>query len=147
MIKKISATAAVIVLAATALTGCSSKLSAADTCAYINDQAKEQGLAEQIKSSQASVMTGDFAKLAEPMGSLVSILSDAADKTDDDKLAEALNATADQSQKMVDLLKEKDMNIMSLSEKMNELTDAEGMEEYGDYLENTCPDMDALDSL
>ena len=146
MLKKISSTLAVTVLAATALTGCSAKLSVADTCSYINDQIKERDIAAQIQQAQEDSSSAGLSASAKPIKALGELMADAAKKTEDDKLAEALNATAEQHSKTAEILSEKDVNVMTLSDKLNQAVDMDAMDEYGEYLDQTCPDVDALDN-
>jgi len=146
MIKKISAAAAIVLLSATALTGCSSKLSAADTCTYINDEAKKADLQTKLTEATQSIATGNFEKMAEPMGEFTKILNDAAGKTEDTKLADALKATATQTDEMMKVVSDKNLDIMAMGEKINELEKSGNLEEQTKYLSETCPNMDALDS-
>ena len=145
MFKKIAATAAVLTLAATVMTGCgSSKMSTEETCTYINDQAKEKGLKEKMEAAGTKMVSGDTEGFKSTVGEFTSLMQEAASKTEDDKLADALNASVEQTNKMVDLMADESLSLEEKSTKVQELDTAETKDKTA-YLDTACPNMDALD--
>lgn len=144
MFKKLASSTAVLILAATVVTGCgSSKMSTEETCNYINDQAKEKGLKEKIQTASTNVVTGDTEGLETVFDEFSSLLKDAAGKTEDSKLADALNAAVEQTDTMVDVMADDSLSLEEKTTKVQEIDTAETTE-LTDYLDTACPNMDAL---
>lgn len=143
MFKKIAATAAIAFLSATVLTGCSGKMSADETCTYINEQVKEKELDKKLDEAGAQLMSGDTEGYAATAKELEAVMADAAGKTEDEKFAQALDAVASQSKEMVAIIEESDGDLMKMSEKAQAM-DTEKAEEATSYLDEVCPNVGGL---
>jgi len=142
LFKKIATSAAVLALTATVMTGCgSSKMSTEETCTYINDQAKEKGLKEKMQAAGTKMLSGDTEGLKSSVGEFTSLMEHAAAKTEDSKLTDALNASVEQTNKMVDLMSDDSLDLQEKSTKIQELDTAETKEKTA-YLDTACPDID-----
>lgn len=144
MLKKISASAAVLAIAGTVLTGCSGKLSTEETCNYINDQAQEQNLKQKMTDAGSAIATGDATKFRDATAELASVMKDAAGKTSDEKLADALTRSADLSNKMAEAMGDDSLDLVAMAAKMQEFQTPE-FTEASTYLTTACPSMPALD--
>lgn len=135
MIKKFTTAAAVALLAATALTGCGSgKLSTEDTCALISERFGEIQLDQRTEDSSPTPMDGDLTENISIMTDRALVLAEAAEKTKDENLKQALNAAAGNDTKMAQILANKELSAEEKSEHLMELQTPrllEAQETYG----------------
>lgn len=135
MIKKFSTAAAVTLLTATALSGCGSgKLSAEDTCALIISRFGEIQLNQRIENSSPTPLDEDLTEDISIMSDRALVLSEAAEKTKDEDLKQALIAVGDNDSKTAQLLANKDLSAEEKSEHLMELQTPrllEAQETYG----------------
>lgn len=145
MLKKFAASAAALTLASLMLTGCDAgKMSAEDTCSFINDQVAQRDLLKKADDSSAKLMAGDTSAYVKVLHEFGAILGEAAENTKDNKLATSLNAAAGQNEEMASLMAEADdSNMMEISQKVAELDTAEAAEAT-EYLNTACPGMDSF---
>ncbi|MGQ3384124.1 hypothetical protein [Glutamicibacter sp. TV12E] len=145
MLKKVAASAAVLTLAATAITGCSSgKLKTEETCSYINDQVAEKDLLHKADDLSEQLIAGETKDYAKIMDEFDAILVDAASKTKDKKLVDALTAASQQSQEISKLMAQGTKeNVTEISEKISAL-DTDDAAEATAYLDEACPDMESF---
>lgn len=143
MFKKIAASAAVLAIAVTALTGCSSKLSTEETCTYINDQAAEKNLKQTMAEASASLMGGDTDGFKKVMDEFSGVLNDASSKTSDKQLSEALKSVTKQNDEIAKVMAEAGSDLTAQMDKINALS-SEEYEKAGEYLDKACPSMSAL---
>lgn len=143
MHKKIGVSAAVIALGLSMLTGCSSgKLSTEETCTLLTEKAKELDLANKTESALQDILAGDDESFTAAMNEVTAYLQEAADKTKDQKLAEALQVSIKQNNQMVDLLSDKDLSLADKISKTQTNT-AEDTEKMA-YVSTACPELDEL---
>ncbi|KSU67198.1 hypothetical protein AS038_05400 [Arthrobacter sp. NIO-1057] len=143
MHKKIVVSAAVIALGLSMLTGCSSgKLSTEETCTLLTEKAKELDLANKTESAVQDILAGDDESFTAAINEVTAFLQEAADKTKDQKLAEALQVSIKQNNQMVDLLSDKDLSLADKISKTqsNTVEDTEKMA----YVSTACPELDEL---
>ena len=135
MIKKFSTAAAVTLLTATALSGCGSgKLSAEDTCALIISRFGEIQLNQRIENSSPTPLDEDLTEDISIMSERALVLSEAAEKTKDEDLKQALIAVGGNDSKTAQLLTNKDLSAEEKSEHLMELQTPrllEAQETYG----------------
>ena len=135
MIKKFSTAAAVTLLTATALSGCGSgKLSAEDTCALIISRFGEIQLNQRIENSSPTPLDEDLTEDISIMSDRALVLSEAAEKTKDEDLKQALIAVGGNDSKTAQLLTNKDLSAEEKSEHLMELQTPrllEAQETYG----------------
>lgn len=135
MIKKFSTAAAVTLLTATALSGCGSgKLSAEDTCALIISRFGEIQLNQRIENSSPTPLDEDLTDDISIMSDRALVLSEAAEKTKDEDLKQALIAVGGNDSKTAQLLANKDLSAEEKSEHLMELQTPrllEAQETYG----------------
>ncbi|MGP4990039.1 hypothetical protein ACTXIX_06040 [Glutamicibacter ardleyensis] len=135
MIKKFSTAAAVTLLTATALSGCGSgKLSAEDTCALIISRFGEIQLNQRIENSSPTPLDEDLTEDISIMSDRALVLSEAAEKTKDEDLKQALIAVGGNDSKTAQLLANKDLSAEEKSEHLMELQTPrllEAQETYG----------------
>ena len=144
MLKKIAACAAVLAVSITALTGCSGKLSTEETCTYLNDKAAEQNLNQKMKEASTALISGDTAKFKDTTTEAASLLQDVADRTSDDKLADALKLSADMTHKMAEAMAADGHSLMDMADKLEEF-DTPELTAAEEYMHTACPSMPALD--
>ncbi|WP_141686254.1 hypothetical protein [Arthrobacter sp. NIO-1057] len=135
--------AAVIALGLSMLTGCSSgKLSTEETCTLLTEKAKELDLANKTESAVQDILAGDDESFTAAINEVTAFLQEAADKTKDQKLAEALQVSIKQNNQMVDLLSDKDLSLADKISKTqsNTVEDTEKMA----YVSTACPELDEL---
>ncbi|WP_347037617.1 hypothetical protein AAHB37_12735 [Glutamicibacter halophytocola] len=138
MLKKIGVTTAVIALGLSALTGCSSgKLSTEETCTLLTDKAKELSLAETTDSAVQDMLDGDGDSFKAKMAEVTAFLREASDKTEDEKLAEALQVSIDQNNQMIELMTDNDLTLMEKSSRVQGLSTAEDSKTM-DYVSTAC---------
>lgn len=144
MLKKIGSTAAVIALGLSALTGCSSgKLTTEETCGWLLDQAKEQALAEKTEAAMQDMLSGDEEGFKSAMEEINAYMQVAADKTDDEKLAEALQVSADQNKQMIEVMVDEDLTLMEKSSKVQAMGTTAESEKMA-YVDTACPNLQEL---
>ncbi|MGO2618457.1 MAG: hypothetical protein ACTH82_00040 [Glutamicibacter ardleyensis] len=135
MIKKFTTAAAVTLLTATALSGCGSgKLSAEDTCALIISRFGEIQLNQRIENSSPTPLDEDLTEDISIMSDRALVLSEAAEKTKDEDLKQALIAVGGNDSKTAQLLANKDLSAEEKSEHLMELQTPrllEAQETYG----------------
>ncbi|MGP5256577.1 hypothetical protein ACX5K5_11375 [Glutamicibacter bergerei] len=135
MIKKFSTAAAVTLLTATALSGCGSgKLSAEETCALIISRFGEIQLNQRIENSSPTPLDEDLTEDISIMSDRALVLSEAAEKTKDEDLKQALIAVGGNDSKTAQLLANKDLSAEEKSEHLMELQTPrllEAQETYG----------------
>lgn len=142
MIKKVSATLALLALSATIVTGCSSdKLKTEATCDYINEQVIEKQLLERSDQMSEDIIDGNTKAYAGIIDEFSSILSDAAEKTNDKKLAKSLLAAADQNTQIAAVMATgTSANVFEIDQKLTALEDQNASEDT-DLLSEKCPYM------
>lgn len=134
MIKKFSIAATVALLATTALTGCGSgKLSAEDTCALINSRFGEIQLDQRIENSSLTRLDGDLSEDISIMNDRALVYAEAAEKTKDENLKQALTAVGGHDIKMAQLLANKDLSAEEKSEQLTALQTPEFFEAHDTY--------------
>lgn len=134
MIKKFTTAAAVALLAATALTGCGSgKLSTEDTCALISERFGEIQLDQRTEDSSPTPMDGDLTENISIMTDSALVLAEAAEKTKDENLKQALNAAAGNDTKMAQILANKELSGDDKSEQLMALQTPQLIEEQKAY--------------
>jgi len=145
MLKKVAASAAVLTLAATVITGCSSgKLNTEETCSYVSDQVAEKDLLHKADDLSEQLIAGETKDYAKIMDEFDAILVDAASKTKDKKLVDALAAASQQSQEISKLMAQgTSENVTEISEKISAL-DTDDAAEATAYLDEACPDMESF---
>jgi len=145
MLKKVAASAAVLTLAATVITGCSSgKLNTEETCSYVSDQVAEKDLLHKADDLSEQLIAGETKDYAKIMDEFDAILVDAASKTKDKKLVDALTAASQQSQEISKLMAQgTSENVTEISEKISAL-DTDDAAEATAYLDEACPDMESF---
>jgi len=145
MLKKVAASAAVLTLAAMAITGCSSgKLNTEETCSYVSDQVAEKDLLHKADDLSERLIAGETKDYAKIMDEFDAILVDAASKTKDKKLVDALAAASQQSQEISKLMAQgTSENVTEISEKISAL-DTDDAAEATAYLDEACPDMESF---
>jgi len=144
MLKKIGATAAVIALGLSTLSGCSAgKLSTEETCTWLLDKGRELSLAEKTEGALQDVITGDDENFKTAMEEVSAYLQEAADKTEDEKLAEALQVSIDQNSQMIEIMSDEDL---TLAEKTSKLQGAGSATDSGKmaYVNTACPNLSEL---
>ncbi|WP_159609939.1 hypothetical protein [Glutamicibacter sp. JC586] len=145
MLKKIVTTAAVVALASSALTGCSSgKLSTEESCTFMNDKAKELGLKDKMEGATNQLATGNTDSYSSVMDEVTNIMKDAAEKTEDDKLADALNAAVEDANKAQAILTDEKLSLQEKSVKIQE-SQSQDSEDKMAYLDQACPNMDGFE--
>lgn len=144
MLKKIGVTAAIIALGLSTLSGCSSgKLSTEETCASLVDKATELSLAEKTDSSVRALLEGDDESFKSAMEEVTAFLQEAADKTDDKKLADGLQVSIDQNNQMIESLTDDDLTLMEKIAKSQDTNTTEDSEKMG-YVNTACPGLAEL---
>lgn len=134
MIKKFSTAAAVTLLTATALSGCGSgKLSAEDTCALIISRFGEIQLNQRIENSSPTPLDEDLTEDISIMSDRALVLSEAAEKTKDEDLKQALIAVGGNDSKTAQLLANKDLSAEEKSEQLMALQSPELLEAQETY--------------
>src|SRR5690606_7808282 len=145
MLKKVAASVAVLTLAATVITGCSSgKLDTEETCSFINDQVAEQNLlqkAEDLSEKLIAVNIKDNDKLNDEF---TAILIDAESKAKDTRLVDALSAASVQNREVSKLMAQGNgENSAEINEQLAAL-DTDEASETTAYLDEACPNMDSF---
>lgn len=145
MLKKVAASAAVLTLAATVITGCSSgKLNTEDTCSFISVQVVEKGLQQKADDVSEQLIAGETKDYAKIMDEFGAILVDAASQSKDKKFVDALNAASQQNQEVSRLMAQgTSANATEISEKIFAL-DTDEASEATAYLDEACPGMDSF---
>lgn len=144
MIKKATAAVGIILLPATLLTGCSSKLTAADTCSYIIDSAHQSGLDQRLIGLNAALTSEDYGSAAAPLADYGQLLLDAADQSEDEELAESLNTVASWSKSTSVVLGDGTLNSSSKVEKTMTLAADQNLQKQAKHLYSVCPGLDYL---
>ena len=142
MLKKVAASTAVLALLNVSLASCSSgKLTTQETCNFINGQVAEKNLEQKADDVSEQVFAGDTKEYARIMNEFEAILTDAASRSKDQKLVDALNATATQNHEAAELMAQgTSENVTEISEKIAALETDEASEATA-YLDESCPDM------
>jgi len=144
MLKKIGVTAAVIALGLSTLTGCASgKLSTEETCTLLLDKAKDLSLTEKTEGAVQDVLNGNNENFKSAMDEVSASLQEAADKTEDEKLAQALQVSIDQNNQMIEIMTDKGLTLMEKTSKIQNAGPAENSEKMA-YLDTACPGLAEL---
>lgn len=135
MIKKFSSVAAVTLLAATALSGCGTeKLSTEDTCILINGRFDEFQLDQRIEDSSPTPLEENNSENISIMSDRALVFAEAAEKTKDEQLKQALIAVGGNDTKTAQVMANKDLSAEEKSEQLMALQTPqllEALETYG----------------
>lgn len=141
MIKKVTAAAGIILLPMALLTGCSSKLSAADTCSYITDHARESGLDQRLVQSNKAIRSGDYAAAVVPFADYAKLLNEAAEQSDDRNLAESIRDIATWTNNVSIVFGDEALDSESKAQKSSSLAADIKLQDHSTYLRSVCPDL------
>lgn len=136
---------AVLSLVATVLVGCASgKLNTQDTCDYVNEQVAIKQLPQKSEDVSEDLIAGDMKGYSLVIDEYSGILTDAAEKTKDKKLAKALHATAEQSKQVSAVMAQgTSSNVAQTDQKLTALEDQDVSEET-EYLGIKCPELESF---
>lgn len=144
MLKKIGVTAAVIALGISTLTGCASgKLSTEETCKLLLDKAKDLSLTEKTEGAVQDVLNGNNENFKSAMDEVSDSLQEAADKTEDEKLTQALQVSIDQNNQMIEIMTDKELTLMEKTSKIQNADTAENSEKMA-YVDTARPGLAEL---
>jgi len=145
MFQKIGATAALIALATSSLTGCTpEKLSTEETYTYLSDKAKQVGLAQKIKEGQYQVMLqGSYDGMKALNAEFIGLLDETAEQTDDPKFSEALYAQSEYYGQSLPISNDENLSEQKKNQRQQKI-DSTPHDKVVRYLDEACANAEPL---
>lgn len=138
MFNKITASAAVLAIAAISLTGCSSKLSTEETCKFIEDQVIEKNLNKVMEDASTDLMRGKTEPYMAAAKQLNAVFDEAGSKTKDEQFRETLASAVKQNNEIAAVYAESNPDPYAEMKKIDELSDTEEYRKASEYMGTAC---------